>query len=811
MNDPNLPDARYGAEQIQVLEGLEHVRKRPAMYIGDTGLGGLHHLVYEVVDNSVDEALAGACTEIVVTLHGDGSVSVLDDGRGIPIEIHEELGVPAVTVVMTRLHAGGKFDRKAYKVSGGLHGVGVSCVNALSERLVVEVYKEGEIHRQAYAQGAPTTELTKMGKTERRGTRVHFTPDGTVFQDAHFHYDTLAKRLREVAFLNRGLTVVLRDEREDPKEEVFRYEGGVREFIEELNRGRDALHEAVELEGTLSDIEVQVAFQYTQSYDERVLTYCNNINTKEGGTHLSGFKTALTRTLNAYAKRENLLKKDQTPSGDDFREGITAVVSVKVPEPQFEGQTKTKLGNSEVQSVVEQVVGTKVSDYLEENPKAARVLVDKAVNAYAARQAARHARDLVRRKSALSGGGLPGKLADCTTKDRDRSELFLVEGDSAGGSAKQGRDRTFQAILPLRGKILNVEKARIDKMLSHEEIRAIITALGTGIGAEEFDLAKLRYGKIIIMTDADVDGSHIRTLLLTFFFRHMIQLIEAGRVYVAQPPLYLLAKGKRREYIYDEESLQRELTRQGVEGSVLVDEGNGEHRFEGDTLSKILGAAARLETTCRVLERRGVDLAEFFARRDLESGAMPVLRSRAGEDERWWPEGQRARFEAYETELAGRLGREVVVAFEGDEEETIGKADLFVQEFPEGRDASRHARRLQELGVDLSRFLAGDHPGFRIARKDKETKVPSLRAAVVAIRTLGQEGLSLQRYKGLGEMNASQLWETTMEPGERTLLRVCLEDAVRADEMFSILMGSSVEDRRAFIEKNALEVRDLDV
>jgi DNA gyrase subunit B len=488
-------------------------------------------------------------------------------------------------------------------------------------------------------------------------------------------------------------------------------------------------------------------------------------------------------------------------------------VSVKVPEPQFEGQTKMKLGNSEVQSVVEQVVGTKVATFLEENPKIARGLVDKAVNAYAAREAARHARDLVRRKSALVGGGLPGSLADCTSRKREETELYLVEGDSAGGSAKQGRDRSFQAILPLRGKILNVEKARIDKMLSHQEIRLIITALGTGIGADEFDSEKLRYGKIIIMTDADVDGSHIRTLLLTFFFRHMQPLVEKGRIYIAQPPLYLLQRGKMREYVFDEGSLSERLTYLGLEGSVIEHGGNGSlRRFEGEQLRELLEVIGKLDAACRVLERHSVDLEEYLPQRDGETGAMPVMRSVCGDEVRWWTEGRRAGFEQYERDLSERLGREVVVAFEGDEEEAVAKADLFVQEFPDGREVSRHARRLMEMGIDPLQYLgSAEDAGFRIVRRKGETQVASLRHVPAAVRKLGQEGLNIQRYKGLGEMNASQLWETTMEPGSRTLLRVCLEDAVRADEMFSILMGSSVEDRRSFIERNALEVRDLDI
>jgi len=810
MTDPTARDPSYSAEQIQVLEGLEHVRKRPAMYIGDTAAGGLHHLVYEVVDNAVDEALAGHCTEISVELHADDSVTVIDNGRGIPVDMHHELGLPAVTVVMTKLNAGGKFDRDAYKVSGGLHGVGVSCVNALSERLLVEVYQDSRVHRQTFERGTPSSGLVDGGKTERRGTRVTFKPDPEMFSETSYSYDILAKRLRELAFLNRGLTIEVTDERADPaKHESFHYEGGLREFIEELNRGRDIVQpEVLHVEGEQDRIEVEVALQFTASYAARIYTYCNNINTREGGTHLSGFKTALTRTLNLYAKREDLLKKNQTPAGDDFREGITAVVSVKVPEPQFEGQTKQKLGNSDVQSVVEHVVGAQVSAYLEEHPKIARALVDKAVNAYQAREAARHARDLVRRKNALSGGGLPGKLADCRSSNREETELYLVEAASAGGSAKQGRDLSFQAILPLRGKILNVEKARIDKMLSHEEIRTIITALGTGIGADEFDISKLRYGKIIIMTDADVDGSHIRTLLLTFFFRHMPQLIESGRIYVAQPPLYLLQRGKKGEYIFDEGSLAERLTAVGGEGCTVSPAADSGPAFEGEALEELMGIVARLEMPCRVLERKGIDLKVFFSRADPETGALPVTRTVHGDDERWWPEGSRAAFNEYETELAEKLGRAPVVAMPGDGGEQVAKADLFVQEFPEGRQASQHTRRLKEKGLEPRLFVEGE---ITVADKKGETRIPSLRDVLHEIRRRGQEGLTLQRYKGLGEMNATQLWETTMEPGNRTLLRVRLEDAVRADEMFSILMGSSVEDRRNFIEEHALDVRDLDV
>ncbi|MGH7162710.1 MAG: DNA gyrase subunit B, partial [Planctomycetota bacterium] len=699
-------------------------------------------------------------------------------------------------------------------VSGGLHGVGVSVVNALAERLVVDVYRDGYVYRQSFARGEPVGELKKLGKNDRRGTRVLFKPDSTIFPDTVFHYDTLAKRLRELAFLNRGLKVTIRDERGPaPKEETFRYDGGISEFVRELNRGREPLHpDVVRFEGEQDGVALDIAIQYTTSYDERIFTYVNNINTREGGTHLVGFKTALTRSLNNYAKRENLLKKDQVPSGEDFREGLTAVLSVKVPEPQFEGQTKMKLGNSEVQSIVEQVAGAKFAERFEEHPKEARLLVEKAVNAFAAREAARQARELVRRKNAMTGGGLPGKLADCTSRNRETTEIYLVEGDSAGGSAKQGRDRGFQAILPLRGKILNVEKARIDKMLSHEEIRTIITAVGTGIGAEEFDIEKLRYGKVIIMTDADVDGSHIRTLLLTFFFRHMLPLVEAGRIYVAQPPLFRLEKGRWHEYVFDEHRLAARLTEMGLQGAAVEHRTTtGVRRYEGDQLKELVETLAHMDAGCRALERRGVDLAGFFARRDAATGALPVQRSVHGKDVRWWPEGHRAEFEEYQRELSRRLGRDVAVAFEGDDSAAIANADLYVEEFPDGREISPHARRLVGSGLDPTRFLESGAGELQVVKEGEERPVRSLREALDVIRKFGQDGLNLQRYKGLGEMNPEQLWDTTMAPGKRTLLRICLEDAVRADEIFTILMGSSVEDRRLFIEKHAMEVRDLDV
>ena len=629
----------YSADHIQVLKGLEAVRKRPAMYIGDVTSRGLHHLVYEIVDNSIDEAMAGFCTQVVVTIHPDESITVEDNGRGIPVDKHREMNKSALEVIMTVLHAGGKFDKNTYKVSGGLHGVGASVVNALSEWCEVEVYRDGAVWRQKYQRGVPVTKVEKVGKTRKTGTKTTFRPDAEIFKKVKFNKETLASRLRELAFLNRGLKIVLRDER-DNTEEVFLYKGGLVEFVKYLDQNRTSLHKPIYIEDEKDDVQVEIAFEYNDSYSENIFTYCNNVNTIEGGTHLSGFKSALTRTLNAYGSKMNLLKNTQL-QGEDVREGLTAIISVKVGEPQFEGQTKTKLGNSEVKGIVESIMNEKFSEFLEQNPSVGRKIIDKALSAAQSREAARKARELTRRKSALENNALPGKLADCSINDPAQCEIYLVEGDSAGGSAKQGRDRRFQAILPLKGKILNVEKARIHKILSNDEIKTIITALGTGIGEEDFDINKLRYHKIIIMTDADVDGSHIRTLLLTFFFRYMRELIEYGHVYIAQPPLYKVKAGREEFYVYDDEE----------------------------------------------------------------------------------------------------------------------KEEL------------------------LKRF-------------SKNGNAPNI---------------TVQRYKGLGEMNPEQLWETTMNPEKRTLLQVTLENAAEADHIFSILMGDKVEPRREFIEKNAKYVRNLDI
>ncbi len=613
---------RYDAQTIKILEGIEAVRKRPAMYIGDTSTRGLHHLVYEVVDNSVDEALAGECTRIDVTLHADGSVTVADDGRGIPVDIHKEAGKPALEVVMTTLHAGGKFDHSGYKVSGGLHGVGVSVVNALSEFLEVEVKRDGAVYRQSYRRGKPLGPVTKVGKTKQRGTKVLFKPDSEIFEDTTFSFETLAKRLRELAFLNKGLKIILKDE-EKEVEETFFYTGGIKAFIKFLNEGKEVIHkDIIYFEKKLEKMEVEAALQYNNGYTETFFSFANNINTVEGGVHVSGFRSALTRTINNYAKQNKLLKKD-TPSlsGDDLREGLTAVVSVRVADPQFEGQTKTKLGNRALQGVVESITNEALSSYFEEHPSTARAIINKASLAARAREAARKARELTRRKGALESGNLPGKLADCSSKDVASSEIFLVEGDSAGGSAKQGRRREFQAILPLRGKILNVEKARLDKVLGYEEIRTIVSALGTGIGKEEFDLNKLRYGKIIIMTDADIDGSHIRTLLLTFFYRYMQELVEKGHVYLAQPPLYRVERKGKVEYVYDSEALTRALVELGMQGAELKVKGKREP-LKGKALEQIVDTLIEMEKLLDHFRKMGLDMEEMLRIRK-EKKALP--------------------------------------------------------------------------------------------------------------------------------------------------------------------------------------------
>ncbi len=817
-NDVNPGGNVYDATSIKVLEGLEAVRLRPAMYIGSTGEMGLHHLVYEVVDNSVDEALAGYATEVTVTIHDDDSVTVIDNGRGIPVDMHEDEGVSAAQVVMTKLHAGGKFDSKSYKVSGGLHGVGVSCVNALSERLELEIWRpEGDsgpsyTWQQEYACGIPKGPLQKAGRAGRKtGTRVTFKPDSSIMEVTKFNFDTLAQRLRELAFLNKGLKILLTDERVDPeKEQTFQFMGGIAEFIRHLNRGKQVLHDKpihFEAERQLANggvLGMEVALQYNDGYSENVFSFANNINTVDGGTHLTGFKTALTRTINAFGQAQGLFKDvKENLTGDDVREGLTAVVSVKVPQPQFEGQTKGKL-NSDIAGQMAQFVNEKLGEYFDKNSTVGRKIVGKAIEASRAREAARKARDLTRRKGALESGGMPHKLADCQERDPERCELFLVEGESAGGTAKQGRDRRFQAILPLKGKILNVEKARYDKMLSHEEIRAMITALGTGIGKDDFDAAKLRYGKIIIMTDADVDGSHIRTLLLTFFFRHMNELIQKTRIYIAQPPLYRIKKGKSEKYIKDEKEFTKEIMRRATENVnvEIVGSTNGSGPkavLEGQELRTFLLNLDEYEQMFHKVERRLRDarVVDVLANTDLrldnkadfqeELNLKPVFDALANLGLN--PEMRRD--EEHSTHA-------VVFRDSTHAERTVGV----------GLAAQPEYRRFRALARSIARF---NEPPFVVVKNERRDSQPTWRDLLNYIKNEGKRDASVQRYKGLGEMNAEQLAETTMNPEKRTLLSVRLEDAVKSEEIFSTLMGEDVESRRKFIEENALDVKNLDV
>ena len=812
----------YTADDIQVLEGLEAVRKRPGMYIGDTGPRGMHHLVYEIVDNSIDEAMAGFCSVIVVRITKDNGVIVVDDGRGIPTGMNAAQGLPGVTVAMTKLHAGGKFKKDVYKVSGGLHGVGASVVNALSEVCEIEVYQDGHIHHQSFVRGEEKGPLEKRGSTSRTGTKTFFKPDRQIFGDLDFDADTLGTRFRELAFLNRGVEIRFIDERQEPpREETYRYEGGIQEFVQRLNRARTSLHpDVIYVERQEDGVSVEIAAQFTDDFNETLQSYANNIRTMEGGTHVSGFKSALTFALSRYARDKKLFKEQDKPGSDDFREGLTAVISVKVPEPQFEGQTKTKLGNSEVDGIVRKVWGEALKHYLDEQPASAKSILNKVLQAFQAREAARKARDLVRRKGALSGGGLPGKLSDCTTRDPEISEIFLVEGDSAGGSAKQGRDRNTQAILPLRGKILNVEKARIDKMLAHEEIRALITAVGTGIGAEEFDESKCRYGKIIIMTDADVDGSHIRTLLLTFLFRHMRPLIESGRVYVAQPPLYLIAKGKRKEYIYEDDGLETRLAEYAADSVTLVRPGtSGKDEISGPRLRNLTAALGGIADFQRVFERHGLDLATYLAEVDDEGrlpSAVAVSRRQPGLRTFVFGDNGVQDFIREEESLLG--GKSVTVYEIGDEVDPDvdpDQADVRIQRIYEQTELEALVAKVRDFGLDVSKW-EGDPRGqdviLELHPKSGDVRnLTGLAETLVALRKAAERGVDVTRYKGLGEMNADQLWATTMDPEQRGLLRVTLKDAAEAHELFSLLMGESVEPRREFIEKHALEVTNLDV
>ena len=814
-NGEDRPEV-YDSSSIKVLEGLEAVRLRPAMYIGSTGEMGLHHLVYEVVDNSVDEALAGYATQIDVTIHLDNSVTVVDNGRGIPVDMHEDEGVSAAQVVMTKLHAGGKFDSKSYKVSGGLHGVGVSCVNALSERLELEIWRpEGDsgpsyTWQQEYACGVPKGPLQKIGKAGRKtGTRVTFKPDASIMEATKFNYDTLAQRLRELAFLNKGLKITLSDEREEPvKTHEFVYNGGIAEFIKHLNRGKTVLHDKpLYFEGQKDlpnggVLTMEVALQYNDGYAENVFSFANNINTVDGGSHLSGFRRALTRTINFYGQQAGLFKDmKENLTGDDVREGLTAVVSVKLPQPQFEGQTKGKL-NSDIEGQMVQFVNERLGETFDKNSAVMRKIVSKCIDAARAREAARKARDLTRRKGALDSGGLPGKLADCQEKDPERCELFLVEGESAGGTAKQGRDRRFQAILPLKGKILNVEKARYDRMLGHEEIRALITAIGTGIGKDDFDAAKLRYGKIIIKTDADVDGSHIRTLLLTFFFRHMQELISRGNVFIAQPPLYRIKKGKSEKYIKDEKDYTREIMRRATENLALEIGKNGKgpkQTIEAGELRNFLMNLDEFDQISNKVERKLRD------GRVVEVLSNPALHIDTKADF-----AERANLE----QVAAALNAaQVKPELKQDEEHSS-----WMVIYHDSTNAERQIgvelaarpeyKRLRVLAKQISRY---NEPPFTVVKAEHREAQTNWRDLLLYVKKEGKKDSSVQRYKGLGEMNAEQLAETTMNPEKRTLLKVRLEDAVESEEIFSTLMGEDVESRRKFIEENALDVKNLDV
>jgi len=825
----------YGADKIQVLEGLEAVRRRPGMYIGDTTTRGLHHLVYEIVDNSVDEALAGFCKHIHVRITPDEGILVTDDGRGIPVDEVPGQGLPGVTVAFTKLHAGGKFDSGAYKVSGGLHGVGASVVNALSELCEVEVHQKGKVWFQSFERGKPTSKLEVRGKSDKRGTEVYFKADAKIFPIVKYDYGTIVSRLRELAFLNKGLSIGITDERTDPpKEEHFKYDGGIREFVKWLNEGKEVLHnDVIYFEKEADGVAVEIAMQYNTGFNPVEQSFANNIHTLEGGTHLSGFRTALTRRLAEYARREKFFGPEEKPSGDNFREGLTAVISVKVREPQFEGQTKTKLGNSEVEGAVASAFGDALASHLEEHPKTARQILDKAVLAYRAWEAARKAKDLVRRKGALASGNLPGKLADCSSKDLESTELFIVEGESAGGTAKMGRDRATQAILPLRGKILNVEKARLDKMLGHEEIRTLITAVGTGIGrveegGEGFDLTKLRYGKIIIMTDADVDGSHIRTLLLTFLFRHMLPLIEAGRVYVAQPPLFRISKRKTEEYVFEEQALKDRLQSLGCE-SAKFEPAKGE-AIQGAALVKVIDALAKLEEQARSVERRNVTLAQYLAAE--KDGRLPVEIWRpakvTGRGNGKPPESELLVTEEDIKRRLASLPADARVVFDTEDPKLREGAVLIRSKVYEHVDLERTVKSLQKLGIDTRTWAPTAAPGAStaapsgksVARKPigryvlegaDPVEVTSLRDLLLEVRKGGQRGVDVQRYKGLGEMNPDQLKVTTMDPERRTLVKIHIGDGTETDRLFGLLMGESVEPRRQFIEQNAMEVTNLDI
>jgi len=788
----------YGADNIKILEGLAAVRKRPAMYIGSTSSAGLHHLVYEIVDNSIDEALAGHCDNISVTINADGSVTVVDNGRGIPTDMHPTEGRSAAEVVLTVLHAGGKFDNDSYKVSGGLHGVGVSVVNALSKWLELEIKRDGKIFKQSYRRGDPLAPLEMVGETKKRGTKVTFMPDEDIFETTEFSFDVLSQRLREMAFLNAGVRIKISDMRVDNKSHEFHYEGGINSFVEYLNRNKVALHpKPIYFRGEKGGVETEVSMQYNDSFDEKIFSFANNINTHEGGTHLVGFKAALTRTMNTYAAANNLLKKEKVSiSGDDLREGLTCVISVKIPQPQFEGQTKTKLGNSEVKGYVESMINEKLAQFLEENPQVAKRILEKSIEAARAREAARKARETVRRKGALDLGGLPGKLADCQEKNPEQCELYLVEGDSAGGSAKQGRDRKFQAILPLKGKILNVEKSRFDKMISSQEIRTLITALGTGIGKDDFDIAKLRYGRIIVMTDADVDGSHILTLLLTFFYRNMNELIQRGHLYIAQPPLYKVKRGKKEMYLRNEAALQNFLLEEGAEELILKLE-KGDRIYNGKQIIPVIRQLIDNRSIFEKVVKKGIsaELLSVIVRSNVPAGLEelsqlePYLKSMQALTSGGEYQLEEERIIFYIGNIRAIIDQQILSVLSSHEYELlVDNHERIVQTMADGR-----ATIVQESS-DKVLLETSNHEELLVFFLENAKK-----------------GLAIQRYKGLGEMNPDQLWETTMNPENRVLLQVKIEDAVESDEIFTILMGDQVEPRRDFIETNALNVVNLDI
>lgn len=797
----------YGADSITVLEGRDAVRKRPAMYIGSTSDIGLHHLVYEVVDNSVDEALAGYCDTIEVTIHIDNSITVVDNGRGIPTDIHKQEGRSAAEVVMTVLHAGGKFDSNSYKVSGGLHGVGVSCVNFLSEYLRLEIWRDGKTHEMEFEAGIPVAPLKQTGTTQKRGTKITFRPDSSIFETTVYSFEKLSERLREKAFLNKGIRIHIKDEREEPeKSHEFYYKGGIAEFVKHLNRNKAPLHdEPLYFETVSDDLSIEVSMQYNDSYDEKIFSFANNINTVDGGTHLSGFRGAITRTINNYAESSGMMKNAKVAlSGDDVREGLVAVISVKIPQPQFEGQTKGKL-NSPVKGPVESFLNEKLGEFFEQNPAIAKKIVGKSVDAARAREAARKAREIVR-KSALGTSTLPGKLADCQEKDPALSEIYIVEGDSAGGSAKQGRDRKNQAVLPLKGKILNVEKARFDKMLGHGEIKALITALGTGIGKDDFDVNKLRYHKICLMTDADVDGSHIRTLLLTFFYRQMPALLENGYVYIAQPPLYKVKRGKKEEYIKDEKMMFRYLMRMATGESMITSNGRS---IEGRELSKALEQTTEYKS-----------YAERVARRLFNDSKLAelLLDAFAGKDGVITKNQVRLRKVFGEQEMMAEIEGKLIDAgynaeLSGDTEH--GLLEIHVT-YPNGQrlkiDGNLASYVEFQKAIELKRSLDSDFPGpFVLGENGKSETLSTREELLDKVMAMAKKDLTIQRYKGLGEMNPEQLWETTMDPEKRTMLQVRIEDGIETDGIFTVLMGDQVEPRRKFIEDNALDVKNLDV